>query len=187
MGGIDKPIEVDLGFGRGEFLMERALQKPDTLFVGIEIRDYLIGKMQQQLEASPRPNIHLILANVKQHLPILFDPGTLSRVYIHFPDPWTNRKRHHKRRMVDAKLVSVLHTLVKDGGQVDLMTDKQEVGMEMLSLFEAHDGFANAYRSNQFSPESTTHIRTREESYYINRGDPIYRLQFVRLSPLPKS
>jgi tRNA (guanine-N7-)-methyltransferase len=186
MDGVERLIEVDLGFGRGEFLMERALQQPETLFVGIEIRDYLIEKMQAKLQAEPRPNIVIIRANVKQHLPNLFDPGMLSRVYIHFPDPWTNRKRHHKRRMVDASLVSTLHTLLKAGGQVHLMTDKHQVGMEMMSLFQAHGGFSNAYGMNQFSPVSTTHIRTREESYYLDRGDPIYRLKFVRLSMWPQ-
>ena len=179
-GGVYKPIELDLGFGRGEFLMQRALENPERLFVGIEIRDYLIEKMHQHLHEDPRDNIYLIHANIKQHLPILFDPGMLSCVYIHFPDPWTTRKKHHKRRMVDADLVATLYTLLEPGGQVRLATDKKEVGLEMLSLFSAHGGFVNACGPDAFCPENTTGIRTREEIYYLGRGDPIYRLQFVR-------
>ena len=180
MGDRAGPVEVDLGFGRGEFLMERARQDPDTQFVGVEIRRYLVEKMSQRLCKKTRANIHLLLANVKLHLATLFDPGMLSRVYIHFPDPWTKRKRHHKRRMVDADLVAALHTLLQPGGEVHLMTDKEVVALEMRELFEAHGGFVNACGRGQFCPESTTGIRTREETYYIRKGGPIYRLKFIR-------
>jgi tRNA (guanine-N7-)-methyltransferase len=175
-----QPIEVDLGFGRGEFILELAQRRPDTFFVGLELRDYLIEKAQAQIAENHLPNVHVMAANVKEHLPVLFDPGRLSRVYIHFPDPWTKRKKHHKRRMVDANLVDTLYTLLRPGGEVHLMTDKREVGLEMRALFEAHPGFQNARGPNQFAQTSTTGIRTREEEYYLGRGDRIYRLQYVR-------
>ena len=173
-------VEVDLGFGRGEFILEMAQRRPDTFFVGLELRDYLIEKVEEQIAESGIPNVHVMAANVKEHLPVLFAPGRLSRVYIHFPDPWTKRKRHHKRRMVDANLVETLYTLLRPGGEVHLMTDKEPVGLEMRALFEAHPGFENASGLNRFAAESTTGVRTREEDYYIGRGDPIYRLQFIR-------
>ena len=177
---LSKPIEVDLGFGRGEFLLEMARRRPDVQFVGLEIRDYLIEKLWDVLDEEPLPNVYVMAANVKEHLPVLFDPGTLSRVYIHFPDPWTKRKKHHKRRMVDAALVDTLHNLLRPGGEVHLMTDKRAVGLEMRALFEAHGGYRNACGEGQFCPESTTGLRTREETYYVARGDDIYRLKFVR-------
>lgn len=176
-----KPIEVDLGFGRGEFILEMARRRPEVQFVGLEIRDYLVDKVRQQLKEEPHPNVYVMAANVKEHLPVLFDPGMLSRAYIHFPDPWTERKKHHKRRMVDAPLVDTLHTLLRPGGEVHLMTDKHEVGLEMRALFEAHGGFRNACGEGHFGPESTTGVRTREETYYMERGDDIYRLEFVRI------
>ena len=180
------PIEADLGFGRGEFILEMARRRPDVEFVGIEIRQYLIEKLLAELRQDPRPNIHVVAANVKEHLPVLFDPGRLSRVYVHFPDPWTKRKRHHKRRMVDADLVTVLHLMLKPRGEVHLMADKEEVGLEMRELFQAHGGFENACGMGQFCPDSTTGVRTREESYYMGRGDQIYRLRFVRdQTPVP--
>ena len=178
--GADAPVEVDLGFGRGEFLLEMAHRRPSVQFVGLEIRGYLLDKLREQLAQDPRPNVHLFAANVKQHLPVLFAPGMLSRVYIHFPDPWTERKKHHKRRMVDASLVETLHTLLKPGGDVHLMTDKNEGGLEMLHLFEAHGGFTNDCGLGQFCSDSTTGVRTREECYYMEHGVPIWRLRFVR-------
>jgi tRNA (guanine-N7-)-methyltransferase len=177
---LSQPIEVDLGFGRGEFIMEMARQRPGVQFVGLEIRSYLLEKMRAQLEQDLRPNVHVMAANVKQHLPILFDAGMLSRVYIHFPDPWTKRKKHHKRRMVDADLVTTLYTLLKPGGEVHLMTDKRDVGLEMRQLFESHGGFTNACGAGQFCPTSTTGVHTREEQYYMQRGEQVYRLEFVR-------
>ena len=173
-------MEVDLGFGRGEFLIEMARRRPGVQFVGLEIRDYLVDKARAWLDEEPHPNVYVMAANVKEHLPILFDHGMLSRVYVHFPDPWTRRKKHHKRRMVDDKLVATLHDLLRPEGKVHLMTDKREVGLEMRALFEAHSGFRNACGEGQFCPESTTGVRTREEVYYIKRGDPVYRLEFVR-------
>jgi tRNA G46 methylase TrmB len=82
--------------------------------------------------------------------------------------------------MVDARLVDTLHTLLRPGGEVHLMTDKEPVGLEMRALFEAHPGFRNVHGPNQFAETSTTGIRTREEQYYLGRGDHIYRLQYVR-------
>jgi tRNA (guanine-N7-)-methyltransferase len=175
-----QPIEVDLGFGRGEFILEMAERRPDVFFVGLELRDYLIEKVQEQIAEHNLTNAYVMAANVKEHLPVLFDPGRLSRVYIHFPDPWTKRKKHHKRRMVDATLVDTLYSLLRPGGEVHLMTDKEPVGLEMRAIFEAHPGFHNASGPNQFAAESTTGIRTREEQYYLGRGDHIYRLHYVR-------
>jgi tRNA (guanine-N7-)-methyltransferase len=175
-----KPIAVDLGFGRGEFILEMAREHPDIEFIGLEIREYLIEKMQERLAQEPLPNVHVFVANVKEHLAVLFDPGMLRQVYIHFPDPWTKRQRHRKRRMVDARLVVTLHTLLEPSGEVHLMTDKQVVGEEMLTLFESHGGFENACGAGRFCSESTTGIHTREEQSYTGRGDVIYRLQFIR-------
>jgi tRNA (guanine-N7-)-methyltransferase len=175
-----KPIEVDLGFGRGEFIIEMARRRPDVEFIGLELRKYLIDKIEQILEREPLPNVRVFLANVKEHLSALFAPATLTRVYIHFPDPWTQRKKHHKRRMVDARLVATLHTLLIPGGEAHLMTDKQVVGQEMLHLFEAHGGFENACGAGQFCPASTTGLCTREERYYLDQGDTIHRLKFIR-------
>ena len=174
-----KPIEVDCGFGRGEFILQMARRRPGVEFIGLELRRYLIEKVEQQLAEEPLPNVHVLLANVKEHLPILFDPHTLNRVYVHFPDPWTKRKRHRKRRMVDAAFVDALRALLVPGGEAHLMTDKAEVGREMLRLFEANGGFRNGCGTGQFCPESTTGIQTREEAYYMARGDRIYRLVFV--------
>jgi tRNA (guanine-N7-)-methyltransferase len=181
------PVHVDLGFGRGEFILEMARQHPNVEFIGLELRRYLLVKMQDLLDEDPLPNVHVYMANVKEHLPRLFDPHMLNRVYVHFPDPWTKRKRHHKRRMVDAKLVETLHTLLEAGGEVHLMTDKQEVGQEMLALFQAHGGYENACGRGQFCAGTTAGIRTREEQYYMERGERIYRLKFVRrtIGPLP--
>ena len=176
----DQPIEVDLGFGRGEFILTMAERRPDVFFVGLELRDYLIEKVQEQIAERGITNVYVMAANVKVHLPLLFSPGRVSRVYIHFPDPWTKRKKHHKRRMVDAALVDTLYALIRPGGEVHLMTDKEPVGLEMRALYEAHPGFENAIGPNQFAAQSTTGIRTREEQYYLGRGDHIYRLQYIR-------
>ena len=175
-----RPVELDCGFGRAEFILERARQRPDVELVGLELRRYLIEKARRRIEETGLPTVHVFLANVKEHLPILFKPGMLHKAYIHFPDPWTQRRRHRKRRMVDAQLVDTLHGLFVAGGEVHLMTDKGEVAQEMRSLFEAHGGYENACGAGQFCAESTTGIRTREEQYYIRRGERIYRLKFVR-------
>jgi len=175
-----RPIEVDLGFGRGEFILKMARRHPDVEYIGIEIREYLLEKLDQQLEQDPLPNVHGILANVKEHLRELFDPASLRRVYIHFPDPWTHRARHHKRRMVDERLVATLYALLVPGGEVHLMTDSEVVGLEMRALFEGHGGYRNACGAGRFCAESTTGVRTREETYYLEQGKPIYRLKFVR-------
>ena len=174
------PVELDCGFGRAEFILKRAQERPENELVGLELRRYLIEKARARIEDAGLENVHVVLANVKEHLPILFDPGMLHKVYIHFPDPWTTHRRHHKRRMVDAQMVATLHRLLVPGGEVHLMSDKKAVAEEMRSLFEAHGGYGNACGAGQFCPESTTGIRTREERYYMRKGNRIYRLKFVR-------
>jgi tRNA (guanine-N7-)-methyltransferase len=175
-----KPVELDCGFGRAEFILERARQCPDVELIGIELRRYLIEKARERIAEAGLSNVHVYLANVKEHLAVLFEPGMLHKVYVHFPDPWTRRRKHHKRRMVDAELVETLHPLLVPGGEVHLMTDKREVAHEMRSLFEAHGGYENACGAGRFCDESTTGIRTREERYYMRQKDRVYRLKFVR-------
>ena len=175
-----RPVELDCGFGRAEFILKRAQERPDIELVGLELRRYLIEKARARIGEAGLENVHVFMANVKEHLPTLFDPGMLHKVYIHFPDPWTTRRRHHKRRMVDAQLVATLHELLEPGGEVHLMTDKRAVAEEMRALFEAHGGYENACGAGQFCAKSTTGIRTREERYYMRKGNRIYRLWFVR-------
>ena len=80
-----------------------------------------------------------------------------------------------------AGLVATLYALLRPGGEVHLMTDKEPVGLEMRALFEAHGGYEDACGEGQFCSESTTGVRTREETYYMERGDDIYRLRFVHI------
>ena len=92
----DGPIELEIGFGRGMFLLERARSAPQARLLGIEIKNkwaYLVSQ-----RAAGLPRVRVFAADAREFLPRLRPEHSVARVFMHFPDPWW-KKRHAKRRL----------------------------------------------------------------------------------------
>ncbi|RMG18742.1 MAG: tRNA (guanosine(46)-N7)-methyltransferase TrmB [Deltaproteobacteria bacterium] len=182
--GRDAPLEVEIGCGYGHFLMEYARRHPERNLVGIEFRPKLAYGLRRKLDRAGIGNAIVLRGDARRLLPMLFAPGSVAAVHIQFPDPWW-KKRHHKRRLVDAELVTLLHGLLGDGGRVYLRTDILEYARQMIRCFEDGTGrFENVEGPGTFAFDDGLGVPSNRERRYLDAGTPVYRLVYRCLADL---
>ena len=120
--GRHAPHVVEIGFGNGELLIEMAASQPETDFVGIEVHEPGIGRCLMELDRKKLSNIRVICHDAVEVLQNQIPDGSLDGVYLFFPDPWP-KKRHHKRRIVQADFVVLLAQKINVGGLFRAATD----------------------------------------------------------------
>ncbi|MGB3615454.1 MAG: tRNA (guanosine(46)-N7)-methyltransferase TrmB [Elainellaceae cyanobacterium] len=175
-GNPTQPLLLDIGCARGTFLLEMAQQQPQRNFLGLEIRAALVEDALNKRGQLGLTNLHFMFCNVTPSLsPLLasLPMGVLDQVTIQFPDPWF-KKRHQKRRVVQPALVEAIATALTPGGFVFLQSDVKSVVLEMGERFSRHDSFMphNGWVESPFP------VLTEREAMTLERGEPVYRLQF---------
>jgi tRNA (guanine-N7-)-methyltransferase len=117
-------LEVEIGFGYGEFLVQLAQEYPERNFVGLELRWALIRKALRNIAQAKASNVRLIQADARVALDRLFLPKSLYRAHALFPDPWP-KKRHAKHRLFSNTFLTLLNSRLVSGGEAQIITDYQ--------------------------------------------------------------
>lgn len=180
-----QPLHLDIGCGRGRFLMKMATQFPDWNYLGLEIREPLVEEANRLRDESHFTNLHYIFCNVNSSLRVLLASlpgGGLQRVSIQFPDPWF-KKRHQKRRVVQPELVGDLAEYLAVGGEVFLQSDVLEVAREMREEFSQHSSFS--LLGEEWLTENPLQVPTEREIATFNKGEPVYRCLLIKARELP--
>jgi tRNA (guanine-N7-)-methyltransferase len=176
-----RPLHLDIGCGRGHFLLSMAQQEPGWNFLGLEIREPLVIQANLWREELGLTNLCFLFCNANNSLnPLLksLSHQTLQRVTIQFPDPWF-KKRHQKRRIVQPEMVDLLATHLVSNGVVLLQSDIEAVAIEMRDRFQTHPAFIQ--QSEQpWLPTNPLPISTEREQFTLAKGEPVYRAFFVR-------
>jgi tRNA (guanine-N7-)-methyltransferase len=115
-------LVVDVGFGRGEFLLELAGEDPTTAFLGIECSFKRVLKMARRLARSDLVNVRLVEAPAELVVGERLPHASVTCFWINFPDPWP-KKRHHRRRLVQPGFVRALARCLVVGGTLHVATD----------------------------------------------------------------
>lgn len=129
-------VLVEIGFGDGGALAELASNQPDDLFVGIEVHRAGVGNLLLQVEDRDLNNVRVYCHDAVDVLERCFEPDSIDRLHLFFPDPWP-KKRHHKRRILSDPFISLVACRLKPGGVFHFATDWQdyaEQGLERLEL-----------------------------------------------------
>lgn len=109
------PVEIEIGTGKGRFLLAESAKRPETNFLGIERSLKWIRVALLRLYKQPRENCRLLCLNADFVVKLLIRPGTVQAHHVYFPDPWP-KERHQKRRLFNSRFIEKLaETLVKDG------------------------------------------------------------------------
>lgn len=177
---LQQPLHLDIGAGKGRFLLDMATQSPNWNFLGLEIREPLVDQANEWRSEAGLTNLHYLFCNANNSLrPILnsLPAGTLQRVTIQFPDPWFKR-RHQKRRVVTPELVNVLAEFLSPAGTLFIQSDIEEVAVEMRDRFNAHPAFT--LQQSDWLPENPLPIPTEREVSVLERELPVYRALFVK-------
>jgi len=173
----EQPLHLDIGCGRGRFLLRMAQLRPNWNFLGLEIRAPLVEQTNHWRDELGLSNLHYIFGNANNSLSALLRPGSLQGVTIQFPDPWFKR-RHQKRRVVQPQLVADLATFLKAGAYLFLQSDVEAVAEEMRDRIADHPAFQPT--SKDWLPENPMPVASEREVSTLEQGLPVYRMLFVR-------
>ena len=136
-----QPLHLDVGCARGRFILKMAEAEPAWNFLGVEIREPLVEEANRLASEAGLANLNYVFCNAMLRLRQLLSdvPGdVLQVVTIQFPDPWF-KKRHAKRRMVNAELVKAVVDRLASDGQIFIQTDIEDLSIEMAELFREDD------------------------------------------------
>jgi tRNA (guanine-N7-)-methyltransferase len=169
-----QPVEVDIGCGKGSFLLWLASLRPDTNFLGVERQLGRLRKVEKKRRRLGLENVRLLRVEASYLLTRLVPEDSVSAYHINFPDPWPKR-RHHQRRLVAAEFVTQLHRTLRQGGVVNVATDHDEYFVEIHKLMSTAAGF------KQIEPLSLPEeARTEFERAFLAVGKPIYRGRWLK-------
>ena len=177
---LSQPLHLDIGSGKGRFLLQMAQLQPEWNFLGLEIRQPLVEQANDWKTDLNLGNLHYLFCNANNSLrPLLasLPVGTLRQVSIQFPDPWFKRKQQ-KRRVVQTELVEDLAAFLVPGGTMFVQSDVESVAIDMSDRFEQHPAFQRQHPG--WLDSNPLPIATERETSTLERGEPVYRAQFVR-------
>jgi tRNA (guanine-N7-)-methyltransferase len=171
-----RPIELEIGPGRGGFLFERLAAAPELCMLGFEIRRKWATIVDNKLKAAGLgQRARVFYEDARSALPRLPD-GSLSRIYIHFPDPWW-KKRHEKRLVVSPWLMPQVVRALAAGGELFVQTDVEDRALEYEAAIDAAPGLV-AVPGGPRIAENPFQARSPREHRAIKDGLPIHRLLY---------
>ena len=179
LGGKSGPVELELGPGRGGFIVERLRTEPEARMVGLEIRRKWAATVDQRLHRLGLAERGRVFAeDAREAVPRLC-PGSISVVYVNFPDPWWKR-RHRKRLLLTPGFVNELGRVLAPGGELFVQTDVPERAQVYEALVQAHAGFEPWGKEARVADNPRTTPSPRERRASAD-GLPIIRLRWRRI------
>ena len=119
--GNSNPIHIEVGMGKGRFLMELAALHPDINYIGIERYTSVLLRAVQKMEELMLPNVHFLCIDAAT-LPEIFGKGEVARIYLNFSDPWP-KDRHAKRRLTSSEFLARYDKFLAPDGRIEFKTD----------------------------------------------------------------
>ena len=174
-------LHLDIGCARGKFLLEMAQQYPEQNFLGVEIRQQLVTAANETRDELGLTNLHYLFANMNSAAEILLKSlpkGVLQTISVQFPDPWF-KNRHHKRRVVQPKLVEILVEYLAESGKIFLQSDIESVAVEMRDRFAVKSLLTKQHQS-MWLKTNPFNLPTEREISVQKRNLPVYRVLFVK-------
>ncbi|MCH8569859.1 tRNA (guanosine(46)-N7)-methyltransferase TrmB [Nesterenkonia sp. AY15] len=160
--GRTAPIIVEIGSGSGEAVAHAAAASPEKDFLAIEVYKPGAAQLVSRIRREGLSNVRVAVANAPEVLDQLFAPGQVAEVWIFFPDPW-HKKKHNKRRLVDAGFIERVARVLPAGGVWRLATDWSGYAVQMRSLIGASSQFRNLHAGERAGDDSPlTEVRLHD-------------------------
>ena len=178
--GRAAPRTAEIGFGNGENLLALAAAHPERDYLGIEVHRPGVGRVLLGLEERALTNVRLLCHDAVEVLERHLPEDCLDEILVLFPDPWP-KKRHHKRRLIQAPFVTLLAGRLKPGGRVHLATDWAPYAEQMLVVLGAEARLRNLAPQGGFVTRPEERAATRFERRGERLGHQVWDLAFMRL------
>lgn len=168
----DTPWEVEIGFGKGRYLLSRCTTEPERRFLGIEVVGYYQQLFVERARRRGAANWLALRGEALYLLSAVLPAGFAAAVHVYFPDPWP-KTRHQRRRLFDAQSVDLVIGLLRPGGRLSFATDFLEYGEKVADLLAGYPGLELRRRDGIWDEGP----RTNYEAKYEREGRPILRLE----------
>lgn len=173
-----QPLEIEIGFGRGDFLLDRARQHPDRLLIGYETKTRATRLMLQRIQRLQLANLWVSDDDARFNLPRTVPDGRVDVVHVLFPDPWW-KSQHKVKRLFSPPFVALLAARLRLGGLLHFKSDVREYGELVRYLVAQHSAFADHDPSlgERIGPYAMTH----REHWCERHGKPVHTWYFLRV------
>lgn len=177
--GNRNPIHIEVGMGKGRFIMELAAANPDINYIGIERYSTVLLKAIQKREQLELPNIYFLCIDAG-NMANIFNEGEIDRIYLNFSDPWP-KDRHSKRRLTSPQFMEVYDKILHREGTVEFKTDNRGLfDYSLESVPEAGWIILNRTFDLHHSDMAEGNVMTEYETKFAAEGKPICKLVAAR-------
>lgn len=178
--GNDHPIRIEIGMGKGRFIMDMARANPNINYLGIEKYSSVLIRGIQKLEADPLSNLYFIRMEAEE-ITSVFAKGEVDRIYLNFSDPWP-KDRHAKRRLPSREFLRRYDEILIPDGVIEFKTDNHDLfqfalaelapaGWKLMQMTE------DLHHNEQMMQGN---IMTEYEERFLAKGNPICKYIIAR-------
>lgn len=178
--GRDGRVEVEIGIGKGRFLLEAAAARPDVSHLGVEWSNEYLRLAETRAAKRGLENVRFVRVDASDLVRRAVADASVSAYYVFYPDPWP-KKRHHKRRFLQPSNADALARTLVPGGWLHVATDHDDYWAAIEPLFNAHTAFVRqpVFGGPEF-PLPTEGALTNFEAKYAHEGRSRHRATWRR-------
>ncbi len=180
--GRSGPLHIEIGSGRGTFLVGEAKARPEVNFLGIEWARKFWRHAIDRIGRWGLTNVRMVRADAPVFLRDFVPEGSVDCFHVYFPDPWP-KKRHHHRRLLQQSNVELMVRLLKPGGEIRIATDHADYFEQIKGVM---DCFTDSLEAIEFQRPAGARegelIGTNYERKYLNDGRPVYTLAVRKIA-----
>ena len=177
-GRNDSKKILEIGFGMGDATAKIAQTLPDCDFLAVEVHTPGVGSLLKLMQEGGISNIRIIQHDAVEVLQNMLTDASLDGVHIFFPDPW-HKKRHHKRRLIQAEFVKLLCAKLKAGAYIHVATDWQEYAEWVLEVLQGEPQLQNT--ASDYAEKPSYRPLTKFENRGLKLGHGVWDLVFKRV------
>ena len=174
--GNDHPVHIEIGMGKGQFIMQLAKDHPDINYIGIERYSSVLLRALQKMEVEPLPNIRFLCMDASM-ITEVFDKEEVAKIYLNFSDPWP-KERHAKRRFTSRQFFERYDKILARNGVVEFKTDNDDLfAFSMEEVAEAGWTLdAHTFDLHHDPVLNEGNVMTEYEEKFSSLGHPIHKL-----------
>lgn len=177
-----QPLHIEVGMGKGRFLMDMAAKHPEINYVGIEMYDSVLIRALQKLEeleaeGKGLPNLFFMRMDAR-NLPEVFEKGEVEKIYLNFSDPWP-KARHAKRRLTSREFLARYEKILDPAGVVEFKTDNRplfDFSLEEVGEVKNWELLAHTFDLHNNEEMMVGNVMTEYEEKFSSMGNPICKL-----------
>ncbi len=173
--GNENPIRIEIGMGKGRFIMDLARRNPQINYIGIEKYSSVLIRGIQKMEQDPLPNLYFIRMDAEEIVDV-FGAEEVDKIYLNFSDPWP-KDRHAKRRLPSREFLHRYDEILKKDGNLEFKTDNHDLFQFALEELEPAGWHLDKVTEDLHHDMGMMqgNVMTEYEEKFSSKGNPIYK------------